>query len=130
MYVHLLQHLSASVKNWGPLWAHSAFNFENGNGKLVRLVKNARGAALQIVNKFIMSRTLPLLASTDTISESTLQFCREVTETNRLRHTDSLGEVCFLGSAEILSLSFEEEVAVRQIVQNMPIGLQNNYSVN
>ncbi len=37
--VHLLHHLSVSMKNWGPLWAHSAFNFENENGQHVKLVK-------------------------------------------------------------------------------------------
>ena len=32
--VHLLAHLSRSVRNWGPLWTHSAFPYENANLKL------------------------------------------------------------------------------------------------
>ncbi len=32
-----------------------------------------------------------------------------------------VGNVCLLGSAVVLSLSLEEEIAVRQIVQNMPV---------
>ncbi|XP_043469590.1 uncharacterized protein LOC122503198 [Leptopilina heterotoma] len=36
--VHLLLHLAESVYNWGPLWAHSAFAFESGNGQLLKNV--------------------------------------------------------------------------------------------
>lgn len=34
---HLLSHLTKYVKLWGPLWTHSAFGFENKNGKLKHL---------------------------------------------------------------------------------------------
>ena len=34
--VHLLMHLAASVRNWGPLWATSTFPFESFNGTLLR----------------------------------------------------------------------------------------------
>ncbi len=37
-----------------------------------------------------------------------------------------VGDVCLLGSAVVLSLSLEEEVAVRQIVQNMPVCMECN----
>ncbi len=75
---------------------------------------------------FIMSKTLPMLASPDTISESTLKFCRDEAETDRFKHSHTVGDVCLLGSAVVLSLSLEEEVAVRQIVQNMPVGMECN----
>ena len=32
--VHLLTHLVSAVERWGPLWANSAFLFEDANGKL------------------------------------------------------------------------------------------------
>ncbi|KAL7292753.1 hypothetical protein TKK_0013873 [Trichogramma kaykai] len=37
--VHQLLHLTQSVVNWGPLWAHSGYAFENGNGQLVKQVQ-------------------------------------------------------------------------------------------
>ncbi len=37
--VHSLLHLSKSVVNWGPLWSHSAFMFEDFNGYLLKQVK-------------------------------------------------------------------------------------------
>lgn len=51
--VHQLDHLCDTVKNWGPLWNSSAFQFESFNGKLLNYVKCANGVAVQIVNKFV-----------------------------------------------------------------------------
>ena len=35
--VHQLCHIAFSAKQWGPLWASSAFLFENNNGQLLRM---------------------------------------------------------------------------------------------
>ncbi|KAL7288241.1 hypothetical protein TKK_0017582 [Trichogramma kaykai] len=55
--VHQLLHLSQSVINWGPLWTHFGFGFENGNGKIVRQVKAAKGVVHQICRNIGMSRS-------------------------------------------------------------------------
>ena len=34
--VHQLLHLPQSVRQWGPLWAHSVFPFEDWNGRLLK----------------------------------------------------------------------------------------------
>lgn len=44
----LLLHLTKSVRQWGPSWAHSAFPFEAGNGTLKEEVKTAKGIPHQI----------------------------------------------------------------------------------
>lgn len=36
--VHQLLHLVESVRNWGPLWAHSTFAFEAGNHTLLQAI--------------------------------------------------------------------------------------------
>ncbi|XP_061570030.1 uncharacterized protein LOC133423733 [Cololabis saira] len=41
--VHLCLHLPNTVKNWGPLWAQSAFVFESYNGVLLDMVKSSQG---------------------------------------------------------------------------------------
>ena len=46
--MHLLLHLAKSVYYWGPLWAHSAFTFESGNGHLLKVIHVARGIHHQI----------------------------------------------------------------------------------
>ncbi|KAL1439217.1 hypothetical protein MTO96_001312 [Rhipicephalus appendiculatus] len=39
--VHQLLHLARAARSFGPLWGHSAFGFENGNGQIVKLVTAA-----------------------------------------------------------------------------------------
>ncbi|CAN8006934.1 unnamed protein product [Ixodes hexagonus] len=46
--VHQMEHLVESVRLWGPLWAHSAFSFEAGNGKMKTCIKAAKGIPHQI----------------------------------------------------------------------------------
>lgn len=48
--VHQLIHLSLSVKRWGPLWATSAFMFENENGILARIVHGKSNMGQELVN--------------------------------------------------------------------------------
>ncbi|XP_049528985.1 uncharacterized protein LOC125947754 [Dermacentor silvarum] len=46
--LHQVTHIAKSVRHWGPLWAHSAFPFEAGNGTLKAVVKAANGIPHQI----------------------------------------------------------------------------------
>jgi len=60
--VHQLSHLSDTVIRWGPLWTTSAFPFESGNGLLMKLFHGTQGLPLQVSNKFVTFRNLPILA--------------------------------------------------------------------
>ncbi|KAK8771446.1 hypothetical protein V5799_025310 [Amblyomma americanum] len=46
--MYQLLHIGKSVQLWGPLWAHSAFLFEAGNGTLKEAVKAANGIPHQV----------------------------------------------------------------------------------
>ncbi|KAK6471038.1 hypothetical protein HHUSO_G29953 [Huso huso] len=61
--VHLLLHLVKSVKDWGPLWAHSAFLYESYNGCLLQMIKGTQGVPLQICKKFLIEKALLLHAT-------------------------------------------------------------------
>ncbi|CAG5075421.1 Protein of unknown function [Cotesia congregata] len=50
--VHLLAHLSESVKNWGPLPTHSAFIYEDFNQTIQEYVKSSNGVHIQICDSF------------------------------------------------------------------------------
>lgn len=54
MNVHLLLHLADDVQNNGPLWAQSAFAYENYNGILVRFVKGNTDVLAQISSKYLL----------------------------------------------------------------------------
>lgn len=53
---HLLIHVAASVRNWGPLWATSTFPFESFNGTLLRFFSGTTHVPTQIVNWFFRWR--------------------------------------------------------------------------
>lgn len=48
--VHQLTHLPLSVQRWGPLWATSAFRFEDNNGVLLGLIHGTQQVNMQLVN--------------------------------------------------------------------------------
>ena len=55
MNVHLLQHLTYHVKNWGPLWSFSCFSFESLNGELKKYyhgTRNMNDQVLQIKKRY------------------------------------------------------------------------------
>ena len=51
--VHQLLRMTRSVRNWGPLWAHSTFPFEDWNGRLLKLVHGTRSAANQVAQRSV-----------------------------------------------------------------------------
>lgn len=59
---HQLTHLSQYVTNWGPLWATSAFAFENNNQLLKNSYHGTKGIAFQIVKHSLMWSQLDSLS--------------------------------------------------------------------
>lgn len=49
MNVHLLSHLAFYVRQYGPLWTHSAFVFEDGIGHLVRKAHGTHDIGHQVI---------------------------------------------------------------------------------
>lgn len=83
--VHLLTHLAKSVKLWGPLWAHSAFVFENANRSLLKMVHGTKCVALQVVNKFLLHRAVPHFSTRYAFSDRVLTFCKEMNEHSKVQ---------------------------------------------
>ncbi|KAG0435342.1 hypothetical protein HPB47_018545, partial [Ixodes persulcatus] len=63
--IHQLVHLCSTVRRMGPLWANSAFRFEDGNGRLLNHVTAAKGVPQQIVERVIMRQELETLLAAD-----------------------------------------------------------------
>lgn len=59
MVIHLLKHLSDSVRNLEPLWCHSAFAFERNNGCLLKLVNGTTDVLHQMSSKYTLTKSLP-----------------------------------------------------------------------
>lgn len=56
--LHLMTHISASVRNWGPLWATSTFSFESFNGTLLKFFNGTTYVQDQIIKRFLKWRDL------------------------------------------------------------------------
>ncbi|XP_071639002.1 uncharacterized protein [Temnothorax longispinosus] len=59
--IHQLLHLAQSVADWGPLWAHSGYCFESGNGQIVKKVQAAKGVIHQICRTIAMNQSQLIL---------------------------------------------------------------------
>lgn len=109
--VHLLTHLAKSVKLWGPLWAHSAFVFENANGGLLKLVHGTKCVALQIVNKFLLHRAIPLLTSRHAVREQVKEFCLEMTNDRRVKSFTKCQDTTVLDNGRVTETTTGEKSA-------------------
>ncbi|KAL1434694.1 hypothetical protein MTO96_011469 [Rhipicephalus appendiculatus] len=80
--IHQLIHLPQSVLQLGPLWSHSTFVFESGNGSLLNLVSDANGVPLQVLERFTMKLKLRRLLQTVSLSQKVRALCETMTGFN------------------------------------------------
>lgn len=118
--VHLLTHLTKSVKLWGPLWAHSAFVFENANGGLLKLVHGTKCVALQIVNKFLLHRAIPHFSAKYAVSERVQEFCLELTEYPRVKSFTKYLDTTVLDSGRVQEITDDEKSAFLSAQTHVP----------
>ena len=74
--VHLLTHIVMSVKQWGPLWASSAFVFEDANRQLLRYFHGSNAVSQQIFKSYILSKHLKPLAERYVTEKSDAAVCQ------------------------------------------------------
>lgn len=55
---HILLHAAECVYRWGPLWAYSAYGFEDCNGQLLKLFNGTQHINLQMANNFLKRQQL------------------------------------------------------------------------
>ena len=48
MKVHLLRRVTSCVRDWGPLWAYSAFQFESMNHCIKKLFHGSRNTSKEV----------------------------------------------------------------------------------
>ncbi|XP_040073852.1 uncharacterized protein LOC120846228 [Ixodes scapularis] len=113
--VHVLSHMAKSVKEWGPLWAHSAFPFESGNGFLLKLSKGTRKVPLQIAKNLLLYRSVSTFVNKYGKDKQVRQFCAK-----RMGHQDftpmaSRTRVKLLGKGKLGAIS--------QIINTLCLGL-------
>lgn len=134
--VHSLLHLSKSVVNWGPLWAHSAFMFEDFNGYLLKQVKSSHAVPQQICKRVALSRAFPRLAKqflTNAPAE-VKDFCNDMRQGNQcVKEYKKFTEVTALGPPNVRLISLGDQAAlhtVREVPTNSVVSYYKRIAVN
>ena len=70
-------HLVQSVADWGPLWAHSGYAFESGNGQIIRNVHAAKGVISQVCRNLSVKESLIIMEEHISMKEESpvIDFC-------------------------------------------------------
>ena len=68
--IHILEHVVAAVRFWGPLWAHSTCQFESWNHRLAKTVKSPNGAIDQMSFRYLMNAIVNSVDTDETISDA------------------------------------------------------------
>lgn len=111
--VHGLLHLANSVRSLGPLWAHSAFVFEGGNGNVVRQVSAAKGIPQQVTERIVMFEQLCQLCDSSRLTLQEQQVCKELIGYTPVQNAARVGEkLCLLGRGKETALSSDEQSAI------------------
>ena len=118
---HLLLHLSTTVRNWGPLWAHSAFVFEDRNGFLLTLFKGTNNVALQICRSFIsleMLKQIQFQGKFDVCEDVSNILQQIFCSSSRIRHIKK--SINLLGTAIVRELNMSEVIAIMSCIGSRP----------
>jgi len=121
--IHLLTHIVDSVRCWGPLWASSAFVFEDANRQLLRWVHGANAVSRQIFRSYVVSKHLQPLAARYVEQYDNASVCqllsryshKQVQCENVTRFADG---VVGLGIHRTCSLTSHETLAVESLLGN------------
>lgn len=116
--IHQLLHLRKSVVELGPLWSHSTFVFESGNGILLKLISDANGVVLQVLERFVMQLQLKKLSSTLQLPGPVVDIYQRLTSPLPAHHKM---ETRLLGTGVITEeLGGDEERALRGKLGHVP----------
>jgi len=130
--VHLCLHLAKSVRDWGPLWTHSAFVFEDYNAKLFDLFKGTQAIPIQICKTFALSRALPSLSdklvSAGCTSEYSELLGSFVAKKTVLQNSTTVhNNITLLGRPRIRALCSAHHLALHTVSVNIVKGFMVRY---
>lgn len=114
--IHALTHACDFISWWGPLWAYSAYGFEDGIGRLLKLFNGTQAVEMQITNKYISHQKIKSVTSrlvNSTVDSAFISIQKKllgefVPTKKSFRHDD---QCVFIGKGFLKTLSeIEKEV--------------------
>lgn len=116
--IHLLLHLSATVKAWGPLWANSCFIFEDAIGQLKMLHHGTKSVPMQITSAYTNKSLLGVLLSKQEIrNDQIVKFIEEMTTNHTVTKKATAINGCILyGKPKHQNLLRTQERAIKKLL--------------
>ncbi|XP_011859092.1 PREDICTED: uncharacterized protein LOC105556604 isoform X2 [Vollenhovia emeryi] len=106
--IHLLLHLSTSVKNWGPLWTHNTFPFENENRLILQMKTSPYLIAVQIARRYFFYKQVSMYFEKFPNSNRFIEFCAKNFQ-SRLKYVCKIDDCVLLGLGKDYTLTLEEK---------------------
>lgn len=121
--IHLLLHLPATVKAWGPLWANSCFTFEDAIGKLKILHHGTKSVPMQITSAYSSKSLLEYFLSKQEIKNpQILKFINQMLSKQVVTKKATTVNGCVLyGKPKCCNLLRTQEKAIRNLLGDQPI---------
>uniref|UniRef100_A0ABD2WXB7 Transposase domain-containing protein n=1 Tax=Trichogramma kaykai TaxID=54128 RepID=A0ABD2WXB7_9HYME len=120
--VHLLLHLTKSVRLFGGLWDTSCFAFEHFNGVLAKMFKNSQSVPEQICKSYNRFRRIETASNTTFSSPEcpveVNDFYKSLTSHLQLTHNciEESVDLKILGVGKLESLSMVEKVIIENLL--------------
>ncbi|XP_044007480.1 uncharacterized protein LOC122852000 isoform X2 [Aphidius gifuensis] len=106
--VHLHLHICRSVRNWGPLWAHSTFSFENENRFLLNMKQSPARLIPQMSQRFLSFQKIRSFPEKTPISQHVQNFCSSIFS-KQLKFFSRLADCILIGNGKNYDLSISEQ---------------------
>ena len=124
--IHLCLHVAKSVKDWGPLWCHSAFVFEGYNAQLIEMFKGTQAVPLQICKTFLLRRAIPSLAqnlkSTNRCSVKYNTLLSSFSSKNdKIAHAATVNRITLLGKAKFRRLRDADRLPMLNVSRDIDL---------
>ncbi|XP_057335690.1 uncharacterized protein LOC130674389 [Microplitis mediator] len=114
--IHLLTHLSTTVKNLGPMWVHSASVFESWNKKIMDNITSPHGRADQIITRFLMNKFIQSAVHSNLVSTETEKFICDTLRIPNINNDITINkDFEVISSPETINLKEVELNILRQI---------------
>jgi hypothetical protein len=119
--IHLISHLVECVRNCGPLWAHSNFEFEDNNGVLVDYVKGTTHVLDQVASKYTFKRFI----ENDTREKSEILnvFLKKIDPKRSFSTLEKHDTVSLIGKPKLYRLNSAESLVFNKFNYNHEIVL-------
>jgi hypothetical protein len=104
--MHLLLHFPQCVRNWGPVWAYSLFQFEDANGRLTQKISGTRQVGMQIAKKVCVQEKVLEISSSRVKNQQASALLNSMLENKKFyKNAIKCQNVTLLGSRKLYHLN-------------------------